>query len=134
MKTVQGMVCVALALGACDRAPAPAAAPASAESPGKLDQLTAQVAALDARVAAMETGRAGKTYVLTETWLAPGQPIVSSQTPFSSPAACEEARRQAVAELTLATQRQAEREKIRLPGVVYAPRTPPPTLTAFCSA
>ncbi len=134
MKTVQGMVCVALALGACDRAPAPAATPPPAESSGKLDQLTAQVAALDARVAAMEAGRAGKIYTLTETWLVPGQPTVSSQTPFSSPGACEAAKRQAVADLALATQQQAEREKTRLPGVVYAPRAPPPTLTAFCSA
>ncbi|MBA3811621.1 MAG: hypothetical protein H0X27_08280 [Caulobacteraceae bacterium] len=133
MKGFQAALCAAFALCACDRGPAPVAAPRAAESPGKLDALAAKVAALDARVAAMEAGRAGRTYTLTETWLVPGQPAISSQTPFSSPGACEAARRQALADLAAAAQQQAEREKTRLPGVVYAPRAPPPTLTAFCS-
>lgn len=75
--------------------------------------------------------------ILIVTWLAQGQPPVTTQTPFRSMAACEVARAavqkdraRLVAEERAAVRRT--QEQLQFPGVVKS--SPIPMVTAVCAA
>jgi len=97
----------------------------------QVDHLTARVAALEASA---QTRASAHSYTLTQTWLVPGQPPATSQTAFSSAAACDGARRRALADVAAQADAERAREMAPNPNFHVFQAAAQPTLNAVCSA
>jgi hypothetical protein len=130
-------VVLTIGLAACTRTDPPAHA-ADGQLQAEVDGLNARLAKLEGHVEKLETASSAapqpRRAMLTETWFVPGQAPSTTQTTYSSKAACENGRRKAMAEAqaTQAKQEQADREATAA-GWQIAAHAADTTLQASCS-